>query len=157
MGMIAGSDARNPVLVGSLGAANVVPNKAVSAVLAGLDCRPLHLGVKGTALQSVGGTSALAWALAPLSGASAVSRRTVRPNRMVVPGARRRARWPRILLAPSMVPLVLRRSSIHHPSPSNQSRACRLETLVSGQRSTSRDEGFFPERPTRTGRPGGKN
>jgi hypothetical protein len=45
MGMIAGSDARNPVLVGSPGAANVVPKHAVSAVPAGLDCRPLQLQI----------------------------------------------------------------------------------------------------------------
>jgi hypothetical protein len=43
MGMIAGSDARNPVLVGSSGATNVVPKHVVSAVPAGLDCRPLQL------------------------------------------------------------------------------------------------------------------
>ncbi len=118
---------------------------------------PQGEGVKGIIPQSADGLSALAWALSPLSGASTVNIRTVCPNRIVAPGARRMARWPRMLLAPSIVPLALWRSSIHHPSPSHQIRACRLETLLSGHRSTSRDEVFFPERPTRSGRSGGNN
>src|SRR5262245_50892385 len=112
---------------------------------------PVGEGVKDTIPQPVGGISALAWALTPLSGTSAVNIRTVRPNRILLSGARCIARWPRILLSPSTVPLVLWKSSIHHPWPLNQIRACRLETLKSGHRSTSRDEIFFPERPTRTG------
>ena len=112
---------------------------------------------KGITPQSADGPTALAWTLSPLSGAGAVNIRTVCPNRMVVPGVRRIARWPRMSLAPSTVPLALRRSSILHPSPSNQIMACRLDTLLSGHRSTSRDEAFLPERPTRNGRSGGNN
>ena len=101
--------------------------------------------------------SALVWTLFSISDSSAVSLRRVHPNRMVVPGARCMARCPRISLSSSKVPLVLRRSSIHHPSPSNQIRACRLDTAVSGHKSIARDEVFFPERPTKAGRFRGNN
>jgi hypothetical protein len=123
----------------------------------GAQTRPCSWHNSGRARQSAYAPSARAGTLFPFSDPSVVSLSRVHPNCMVVPGARCMARWPRISLLSSKVPVALRRSSIYHPCPSNQIRACRLDTAVSGHRSTSRDEVFFPERPTRAGRSSGKN